>query len=73
MADKDADPKVADPKVAVEQQKAPPVRWNQTVNSGWYITNEMFRRTARTGEFSPTKEEISPTKKPAEPKAAPSA
>ena len=62
MADKDREVNEDQP-----EREAPPVRWNETVNSGWYISNEMFRRIARTGEFSPTEE------KPAEPKAAPSA
>jgi len=62
-----------EPKVTTDEQaaelkgKVPPVRWNQTVNSGWYISNEMFRRMAYTGEFSPGKETAKP--KAASPKA----
>ena len=61
---------------AVEEQvtkEAPPVRWLETVDSGWHISNEVFRRVAHTGEFSPGKEPVATPKKSAEHKTAPSA
>jgi hypothetical protein len=54
--------KVSEGQVTEVKREVPPVRWNQTVNAGWHISNETFRRVAHTGEFSP--------KKTAEPKAA---
>ena len=61
-------------KVAEEQvvKPVPPIRWENTVDSGWHISNEVFRRVAHTGEFSPDKK--APESKPAsKPAPAPSA